>query len=204
MKYLLKKIFARIKKQSTIVIVSGLPRCGTSMMMQMLEAGGISTVTDHLRKADEENPRGYYEFEKVKDITEDTSWLENCNGKAIKMVSALLCYLPKSKKYKIIFMDRNMEEMLVSQDSMLKRLKGKGIDISHDEMVKKLEKHLWKVKGWLAHQSNMEVIYINYNEVIQNPQGNARIVHRFLGCSLDVDKMLRVVDGSLYRKTNSQ
>lgn len=107
-----KKILATKKEDDNILIVSGLPRCGTSMMMQMLEAGRIPIVTDHIRKADEDNPRGYYEFEKVKKIKENASWLESCYGRIFQMVSALLYYLPNDKRYKVIFMRRKMEEML--------------------------------------------------------------------------------------------
>lgn len=182
------------------MIVSGLPRSGTSMMMQMLEAGGIPIVTDHIRKADEDNLQGYYEFEKVKTIKQDSSWLENCHGKVFKMVSALLYYLPKDNKYKVIFMKRKMEEMLASQNMMLQRQGQKGDNVSDDEMAKKFEKHLRKIENWLAKQTNMEVIYINYNEVIENPYENARIVSRFINGRPNVDKMARVVKKSLYRQ----
>jgi hypothetical protein len=103
-----------------IILVSGLPRSGTSMMMQMLEAGGIELIVDHIRKADENNLRGYYELEKIKQLNKDSSWLENAYGKAIKVVSMLLYQLPMNKKYKIIFMTRKMDEVLASQNKMLK------------------------------------------------------------------------------------
>ena len=119
----------KVRNKKEIIVVSGLPRSGTSMMMQMLEAGGLPIVTDHIRKADEDNPRGYYELEKVKKIKEDPSWLADCHGKAFKMVSALLYFLPKSRKFKVIFMKRNIEEMLASQRLMLMRL-GKDDNIS--------------------------------------------------------------------------
>jgi len=200
MKSILKKFFVTNKKDDTILIVSSLPRCGTSMMMQMLEAGGIPPMTDHIREADEDNPRGYYEFEKVKKIKEDASWLEDCYGKVFKMVSALLYYLPSDKRYKVIFIRRKMEEMLASQNKMLQRQGEKGDNVSDEEMAKKLHKHLRKIEEWLAKQNNLDVIYINYNEVNQNPHENARLVNRFLGDRLSVAKMERVVEKSLYRK----
>src|SRR5690348_9725375 len=107
---------------SEITIVSGLPRSGTSLMMQMLDKGGLEVVTDNIRIADRDNPRGYYEFEKVKTIKRDTSWLPQTRGKAFKMISQLLYDLPSSEKYRIIFMERDMDEMLVSQEKMLERL----------------------------------------------------------------------------------
>src|SRR2546430_7498795 len=107
---------------SEIIIVSGLPRSGTSLMMQMLENGGVPVVTDHIRSADTDNPRGYYEFEQVKKIKTDTSWLPGTRGKAFKMVSQLLYDLPPSEKYMILFMERDWDEMLLSQEKMLQRL----------------------------------------------------------------------------------
>jgi len=200
MKSILKKFFGTNKKDNKILIVSGLPRCGTSMMMQMLEAGGIPIVTDHIRKADEDNTRGYYEFEKVKKIKEDTSWLEDCYGKVFKMVSALLYYLPSDKRYKIIFMRRKMEEMLASQNKMLQRQGQKGDNVSNEEMAKKLREHLRKVEEWLAKQNNLDVIYVHYNEVIKNPYENAKRVNQFINGRIDVDIMARSVNTSLYRQ----
>jgi hypothetical protein len=200
MKSILKKILLSEKRVDDIVIVSGLPRCGTSMMMQMLEAGGISPMTDHIRKADEDNPKGYYEFEKVKNIKEDASWLERCYGKAFKMVSALLYYLPNDKRYKVIFMKREMAEMLASQNKML-QIKGQESDtVSDGDMSKKLYKHLHNIEEWLANQNNIDVIYINYNDVIKKPYENAKLVSQFVNGRLDVDKMTGSVKTSLYRQ----
>src|SRR5438270_5105425 len=107
---------------SEIIIVSGLPRSGTSLMMQMLDQGGVEVLTDNIRTADTDNPRGYYEFEKVKKIKQDASWLPQTRGKAFKMVSQLLYDLPASEQYLIIFMERDLDEMLLSQEKMLERL----------------------------------------------------------------------------------
>ena len=195
-----EKTLAKRRRDNTIVIVSGLPRCGTSMMMQMLEAGGMSLVTDHIRMPDEDNPRGYYEFEKVKKIREDASWLENCHGKAFKMVSSLLYHLPVDKNYKVIFMRRKMQEILASQKVMLQRLGRESSDVSDEKMAENFEKHLRDVEDWLSRQSNIEVVYINYNEVIHDPHENVRLVSRFLGDRLNPDKMADVAEKSLYRK----
>src|SRR5262245_57688671 len=105
-----------------IIVVSGLPRSGTSLMMQMLDNGGIAVVTDNFRTADTDNPRGYYEYEKVKKIKQDASWLPGTRGKAFKMVSQLLYDLPPEEQYRILFMERDLEEMLLSQEKMLERL----------------------------------------------------------------------------------
>jgi hypothetical protein len=188
----------------TNIIVSGLPRCGTSMMMQMLELGGMPIVSDHVRKADDDNPLGYYEFEKVKEIKKNSSWLDNCIGKAFKMVSALLYYLPKDRKYKVIFMKRRMEEMLVSQKVMLKRRGIKTDSVSDEKMSIKFENHLQKIEKWLTIQNHIDTVYINYNDVIQNPYENANRINRFLGNSLNVDNMASVVKKSMYRQKISQ
>lgn len=102
-------------EQDLITIVSGLPRSGTSMMMSMLEAGGMDVLTDGIRGADEDNPRGYYEFERVKQIEHDKGWLSDARGKAVKMVAALLKYLPPEYQYQVVFVRRNMDEVLASQ-----------------------------------------------------------------------------------------
>lgn len=188
---------------SVITIVSGLPRSGTSVMMQMLEAGGIEVVVDNIRKADEDNPRGYYEFEKVKRIKDDSSWLDRTRGKAFKMVSMLLYELPKDKKYKVIFMRRNMVEMLTSQRRMLKRHDRDKRDANDEEMARLYGKHLNQIERWLEKQEHIDVIYLNYNDVIESPHKSAEIVNRFLGNRLSVEKMVKAVDKSLYRNRAS-
>ena len=200
---LLNKIFKLKSKKKFITIVSGLPRSGTSMMMRMLEAGGMEIVMDGIRKPDENNPRGYYEFEQVKKIEEDSSWLELCKGKAVKMVSMLLYHLPEKYRYKIIFMQRDMQEMLASQSLMLKRL-GKEDNTTSDEVIaEKYEKHLKKIDIWLKIQPNIDLLYIQYNRVIHDPAGEAAKVNHFLGGFLDESKMAKVVEPSLYRQRKS-
>ncbi len=169
-------------------------------MMQMLEAGGMPIVTDHIRKPDEDNLRGYYEYEKVKEIKENSDWLDNCIGKAFKLVSVLLYSLPKDRKYKVIFMKRKMEEMLTSQKVMLERKGIKSDFMGDEEMSKKFEKHLQKIEEWLANQNHIDTAYINYNDVIQNPYENAKRINRFLGNRLNVDKIASVVKKSMYRQ----
>jgi len=188
---------------SIITIVSGLPRSGTTLMMRMLEAGGIEIVKDNIRKADEDNPDGYYEFEKVKRIKEDSSWLDSTQGKVFKMVSMLLYNLPTDKNYKVIFMKRNMHEMLTSQRIMLERHGRDKSRANDEEMGRLYDKHLTHIKRWLETQDNMDILYISYNYVIESPRKNAEIVNQFLGNRLDVEKMAKVVDRSLYRNRAS-
>jgi len=156
-------------------------------------------MVDNIRKPDEGNPNGYYEFEKAKKIKRDSSWLNNTHVKVFKMVSLLLYDLPPEYKYKIIFMRRKMEEILVSQKIMLHKSEVKESNINDGEMGKIFRRHLKGIEGWAEKQENIEILYVNYNDVIENSLENAEIVNRFLHSSLDVKKMVEVVDNSLYR-----
>ncbi len=187
-------------KNGIITVVSGLPRSGTSLMMNMLVAGGMDALTDNIRKADEDNTQGYYELEIVKKIENDISFLEEAVGKAIKIISALLKYLPKKYKYKIIFLKRELDEVLASQNLMLIR-RGEPTDrISNERMKEIYLKHLQCVEKWLSKQLNINVIYKDYKDLIIEPEENIRQINRFLGVSLDVDKLISIIDQSLYRQ----
>ena len=182
---------------SEIIIVSGLPRSGTSLMMQMLEKGGVDIITDRVRGADTDNPRGYYEFEKVKQIKKDSSWLPQARGKAFKMVSQLLYDLPASERYRVIFMERDAEEMLISQEKMLQRLNRSVAP--RDEMKRYFSLHLERLHAWLRQQQNFLVLRMNYNELVELPAKQALRVREFLGAELDSQRMAEVVEPSLYR-----
>ncbi len=184
--------------QEIITIVSGLPRSGTSMMMKMLEAGGMEAVVDHIRKPDEDNPAGYYEFEKVKKIKEDTSWLERIKGRAVKMISMLLYDLPSNNYYKIIFMKRNMQEILASQRTMLNR-RGVKDKKSDEDMERFFNKHLNDIHKWIKDQPNIDVLYVDYNDTIKDPLKSVQRVNEFLGNTLDAGKMATAIDKLLYR-----
>ena len=187
--------------REVIFIVSGLPRSGTSMMMQMLEAGGMPVLTDGIRPADEDNPRGYYEFERVKKIKEDRSWLEEAGGKAVKMVSMLLYELPADQHFKIIFMQRNMEEILASQRVMLERMgKRESSEFDGGVMKQKFEDHLRDAENWLSEQENMDVLFVKFNEVIENPEAQVVQIVDFLDRDLDAVKMVAVRDRNLHRQ----
>lgn len=182
-----------------VVVVSGLPRSGTSMMMTMLQIGGLPILTDKIRKADEDNPKGYFELEKVKEIKKDKSWLQKAPGKAIKIISSLLEFLPRDYDYQIIFMERQMEEVLASQKQMIKRRKTRD-SLSNQKMTKLFSDHLKKIKAWLKKQPNMKVLYINYNQTVKDPKKTAKEVNQFLGGVLKEKKMAAMVDKSLYRQ----
>jgi hypothetical protein len=190
--------------QNDIIIVSGLPRSGTSLMMQMLAIGGMEVVTDNIRTPDADNPRGYYEYERVKKIKQDASWLPQVRGKAVKMVSQLLYDLPPSERYRIIFMERDMEEMLDSQEKMLKRLGRKASP--REEIKPAFTLHLERLNDWLEKQRNIEVLRISYNALLQQPEEHAQLVRDFLGGSVDREQMVKTVDRGLYRnrKTASE
>jgi hypothetical protein len=184
-----------------VTVVSGLPRSGTSMMMKMLEAGGLLPVTDNIRTADEDNPKGYYEFERVKQLPKgDVAWLPDAQGKVVKVIAALLPYLPVGYQYRVIFMERAMPEVLASQRQMLIR-RGEDPDKIPDDVIAKLfEKHLKQVNDWVSQQPNVTRLDVNYNEMLKNPQPFIDQIAVFLGNQLDKSKMAAVVDPSLHRQ----
>lgn len=187
--------------QDFITIVSGLPRSGTSMMMTMLAAGGVPAYTDNIRAADEDNPKGYYELERVKKMPDgDIDWLPEAKGKAVKVISALLEHLPAKYTYRVLFMQRKMEEVLASQKQMLIR-SGKPTDtVSDEQLADMYAKHLVKVNAWLADQANFSVLDLDYNKMLDDPSKYADYVNNFLGGTLDVEAMVGVVDNRLYRQ----
>jgi hypothetical protein len=180
-----------------IIIVSGLPRSGTSLMMQMLAQGGLEAVTDQIRTPDTDNPRGYYELEKVKKIKEDASWLPETRGKVFKMVSQLLFDLPATERYRVIFMQRDLDEMLISQEKMLERLNRPAAP--KDAVKGAFARHLQKLHAWLDRQENMRVLRVDYRELVANPELMARRVSEFLGGKAKVEAMAAAVDPALYR-----
>jgi hypothetical protein len=184
-------------KNQEIIVVSGLPRSGTSLMMQMLEAGGIAVVTDHERVPDADNPRGYREFERVKKIKQDASWLPEIRGKAVKMVSQLLYDLPPTEHYRVLFMDRDLDEVLASQEKMLARL-GQAA-APRQEMARAFTLHLARLRSWLADQPHLRVLAVRYADLIAHPLAEAARVSGFLEGRLDVAAAVRAVDPSLYR-----
>jgi hypothetical protein len=180
-----------------IIIVSGLPRSGTSLMMQMLHSGGVEVVTDNVRTADTDNPRGYYEFEGVKRTRQDPSWLPQARGKAVKMVSQLLYDLPPGESYRVIFMERDVTEVLLSQEKMLQRL-GRAT-APREEMQRAYALHLERLLGWLGRQRHMQVLRVSYNDLVGSPEREARRVSEYLGGKAAIDGMTKSVEPSLYR-----
>jgi hypothetical protein len=180
-----------------IIIVSGLPRSGTSLMMQMLDRGGVEVVTDKIRSADTDNPRGYYEFEPVKAIKRDAGWLPTARGKAVKMISQLLYDLPPTETYRIVFMERDLDEVLLSQEKMLARL---GSTPAPREKIRQAYTiHLQRLHEWLHRQGNLTVLPLPYKALVECPRQQGERLSAFLDGLVDVEQMVQAVDPALYR-----
>lgn len=201
------KLFSKSTKTNAskqpIIIVSGLPRSGTSMMMRMLAEGGLPILTDELRRPDDDNPNGYFELEVVRQLKEGNfAWLHDANGKVVKVISALLEYLPKEYQYKIIFMERDSHETLTSQKKMLDH-RGQESRLSDEEMEQEFHKHLAALRPWLVRQPNMDVLYVNYNALMAEPRPYCDRITEFLGLPLNRAQMLGVPDRQLYRNRST-
>ena len=196
----MKSPFRRLLYGRPIVVVSGLPRSGTSMAMKMLEAGGLELVQDGVRSADEDNPKGYYEDQRVMKLHDmtDKSWLKATRGKGVKIVSNLLRSLPAGNNYRVLFVRRDIREILASQAKMLER-RGEDSTTDDQRMAKLFEADVWRARYLLEHQPQFEWIELNYREVLADPEVHARRIQAFLGLDLAIDKMAEVVDPSLYR-----
>jgi hypothetical protein len=196
----LQRTLRRLRYGEPVIVVSGLPRSGTSMAMKMLDAAGIPTVSDGIRTADEDNPKGYFEDERVKDLAQmkDKSWLKNARGRSIKIIASLLPHLPQENNYKVILMNRNIEEVLASQAKMLER-RGESSDTDDTRMRELYKEHMDKVHFVLKYRPSFEMIEVHYKDVLDDPQSQAARIRDFLGKPLDVRKMAGVVDESLYR-----
>lgn len=184
-----------------IIVVSGLPRSGTSLMMKMLNAGGVPILVDHLRTADDDNPQGYYEYEPVKQLDKgQVDWLPKAQGKAVKVISALLPHLPLDYNYQVIFMQRRLAETLASQHKMLQN-RGQVTNLLDDEsqLTDLFQQHLAEIRQWLNQHPNFQQLDVDYNELVASPQPAVRAINRFLGGHLDEPQMLGAIDPTLYR-----
>jgi hypothetical protein len=183
-----------------VVIVSGLPRSGTSMMMKMLEAGGVPVMTDQVRTADIDNPKGYYEVERVKDLEKETdkSYIREGRGKALKVISFLLKDLPEDNAYKIIFMRRDLNEVIASQNKMLQH-RGEADSSDDRMMIDAYMNHLAAVRIMVRKRPHFEMMELRYDTAVKDPAAAAQQVNAFLGGKLDEAAMRAVVDAELYR-----
>lgn len=187
------------RSQDPIVVVSGLPRSGTSMMMKILAEGGLSVISDQSRVADEDNPNGYFELELVKQMSKgNIGWLAEAGGKGVKVISALLEHLPPAYSYRIIFMERETKEILASQRRMLAR-RNEELKSSDGEVEQQFLRHLSTLRPWLARQANMDVWYVSYNALIADPQLFCGRLIEFLELPLNLERMVAVPNRELYR-----
>ncbi|MBC7875873.1 MAG: sulfotransferase family protein [Anaerolineales bacterium] len=187
------------KENKKIVIVSGLPRSGTSMMMKMLTEGGVSAVVDSLRQADEDNPNGYFEIESSKSMKDgDKKWLYDAQGKVVKVISYLLEFLPDDLSYDIIFMEREISEILASQRKMLER-RNETSTLSDAEMEAQFREHLRAVKYWTARKPNMRMLFVKYTKMVNEPENLCDSIKEFLNMPLDLQAMQSVPSQTLYR-----
>jgi hypothetical protein len=198
----LKNFFANrnLKKENKkIIIVSGLPRSGTSMMMKMLAEGGLPTVVDTLRQADEDNPNGYFEIEASKSLKDgEKKWLYAAQGKVVKVISYLLEFLPNDLSYDVIFMEREISEVLASQQKMLQR-RNETSTLTDAEMENQFREHLRAVKYWAARKPNMRILFVKYSQMVEAPDSLCKSIVDFLEIPLDLKAMQSVPNQSLYR-----
>jgi hypothetical protein len=183
-----------------ITIVSGLPRSGTSLLMQMLAAGGLSILSDGERRADIDNPRGYLEWEHIKQLPNDPGCIALAEGKAVKVISQLLLSLPPEHEYRVVFMQRPLAEVMTSQEEMLRRRGTFDPKVDSAAVMKAFQNHLFEVNAWLNGKPNLKVMRVQYHEVLRAPKGISERVAHFLGAHLDVEAMVRQVDQTLYRQ----
>jgi hypothetical protein len=182
-----------------ITIVSGLPRSGTSLMMQMLQAGGLPVLSDGERKADADNPKGYLEWERIKQLPKDASVIAEAEGKAVKVISQLLLSLPEGHEYRVIFMQRPLPEVMKSQDEMMRRRGTYDPMADTSPIEQAFQRHLADVNKWLADKPQVKVLRVHYHRVLGDAKTVAEEVAKFLGAPLDIAAMAQQVDGALYR-----
>ena len=187
-----------------ITVVSGLPRSGTSLMMQMLAAGGLPPLTDGIRAPDEDNPRGYLEFEPVKRTRQDPSWVSSANGKCVKMVYLLLRDLPAASQYRVILMRRDLSEVIASQAAMLERSGKQGGNLPADRMAALYTGQLNQIVEWIARQPNFTLLEMEHRDCLYRTAEAATAITQFLGGSLDEKRMTAAIDRSLHRNQSAQ
>ena len=183
-----------------MVVVSGLPRSGTSLMMQMLAAGGLPVVSDGRRVPDPDNPRGYWEDQRVLNLAGDNAWLDDCQGRALKVVATHLPQLPRHLQYKIIFMQRRLEEMVASQNRMLARQGLPPGQLAGPQLAQALGRHQEQMLAWAQTQPHFSLLTLWFHQLVQDPHPRIQRVQSFLGLDLDRAAMAGAVDPALYRQ----
>jgi len=195
-----ERVSRRLRYGKPIIVVSGLPRSGTSMLMNMLQDGGVGLLTDGIRRADDSNPRGYFEYQPVKrlDKSDDLSWLPRARGQAIKVISFLLTWLPETYDYRVIFMQRDLDEIIASQHQMLAR-QGLPNEAGDGRIREVYADHLEQVARFLTSRRCFRRLPVAYRDVVGDPESQARQISEFLDRRLDVARMAAVADRQLHR-----
>lgn len=182
-----------------ITVVTGLPRSGTSLMMQVLKAGGMEILTDNVRPPDVSNPKGYFEYEKVKSLAKDNSWLSEADNKAVKVIAQLARFLPLEFQYRCILMERNIDEIMLSQEKMIASLGGAKSPIGNDILKKTFAGQLERVRSYLTSNPHFELFEVSYGELLSGGTDIIEGLNEALNLNLDVGKAASVIDNSLYR-----
>ncbi len=189
----------RVTDDEPIIIVSGLPRSGTSLMMQVLRAGGVPLLTDEHRPPDVSNPRGYFEYEKVKWLTAENTWMGEARGKALKVIAQLVPFLPRGFPYQVLLMRRDMQEVLKSQSTMMQTL-GKSAASNSQSLAPIFERHLAAVREFIQQQPLATMETVDYHQLISTPEPAIDQVIQFLNRpGLDRQAMIGAIDAKLYR-----
>jgi len=196
----IERLSRRLRYGEPIIVVSGLPRSGTSMVMKMLQAGGVPLLTDGIRTPDESNPLGYFEFEPAKQLDKpgDPRWLANARGKAVKIISFQLTWLPTTYDYRVIFMQRDLDEVITSQNTMLVR-RGQDVDVGTAENREMYARHLQQVSRFMSSRTCFKSLTVDHGDVIRDPAAPADRIRRFLGRRLDIARMAAAVDPRFHR-----
>jgi hypothetical protein len=189
-----------VNEPAYVTIVAGVPRSGTSLMMQMLARGGIEPLTDAQRAADEDNPRGYYEYDPAKRTRADASWVDRAAGRVVKLAHVLVEHLPPEHAYRVVLMRRDLGEVVASQRAMLDRLGKRGTDLPPAQLAAAYERQLARVRSWLAQQPNVRFIDVDYNELVRAPERIIAALAAFFDGRLDATAMRGAIDPELYRR----
>jgi tetratricopeptide (TPR) repeat protein len=196
----LHRSFFQNQQGEAVIVVSGIPRSGTSLMMQILEANNIEIFTDSVRKADQHNPKGYYEHEKVKQLARDKSWLNQTVGKAVKIISQLLFHLPEYHQYKVIFMTRNLKEVIHSQRTMLREeKKSNEKDVYPAGLENAYKRNIRIVEQWAANRTNIEIEWVDYHDLLSLNDEIISRIGSFIGKPVDKERVAACLDNELYR-----
>ena len=196
----LSSFLRKLKYGDDVIVVSGLPRSGTSMMMKMLDAAALPIMTDNERAADEDNPKGYFEYARVKDLKDeaDKSWVREARGQVLKVISHLLETLPDENFYRVILVRRDFDEIIASQNKMLER-RGEENQVADSTVKEAYIRHLVDIRYMVRRRPNFEMIEVQFMQAMEAPRIFATDVNKFLGGNLDVESMMAVVDLELYR-----